>query len=74
MHLSYLIVILLFVVAGWCLWHKFRSSDPTLEHMGGYGTLSGLYFNNNGNRYTFKNIYDPISYPGYTTTIGKVVQ
>lgn len=43
------------------------------EGMGGYGTLSGLYFNNNARR-CFKNPYDPPDWDGmYCETIGKVV-
>jgi len=42
------------------------------ENMGGYGILSGLYFNNNARR-RFKNPYDPDSFNGYEETIGKVI-
>jgi hypothetical protein len=41
------------------------------EGMGGYGILSGLYFNNNARR-TFRNPYDPPGYE-YSETIGTVV-
>lgn len=41
--------------------------------MSGYGTISGMYFNNNGNRYCWHNPYDP---PGfmYCGVGSKVVQ
>jgi len=42
------------------------------EGMGGYGILSGLYFNNNAKR-CFKNPYDPEWFEGYCETIGTVV-
>lgn len=43
------------------------------ENMSGYGTISGMYFNNNGNRYCWHNPYDP---PGfmYCGVGSKVVQ
>ncbi len=41
------------------------------EHMGGYGILSGLYYNNRA-QHCFKNPYDPPGYE-YCETIGKVV-
>ena len=43
------------------------------EHMGGYGTISGLYWSNNGNKYCWHNPYDP---PGfmYCGISSKVVQ
>ena len=43
------------------------------ENMSGYGTISGLYFNNNGNRYCFHNPYDPPGYM-YCGVSSKVVQ
>jgi len=71
MRLSYLLVLLLAVVAVYCVWRKAKNPDPILEHMGGYGTISGLYYNNNA-KYCFKNIYDPPDYPGYCSVIGTV--
>lgn len=74
MNLSYLFVILLAIIAGYCVWMKTKQSpNPLLEHMGGYGTISGLYFNNQSTR-CFKNIYDPIDYPGYCSIIGTVTR
>ena len=60
-------IILLVVIVGISFYLYSRD-----EHMtGGYGTLSGLYFNN-PLKYCFTNPHDP---PGttYCTTIGKVV-
>lgn len=64
MHFLYLITLLMILLAAWCIWFK-----PLEE---GYKTLSGLYFHNNTMR-TFKNPYDPEWYPGYQTTIGRVI-
>lgn len=47
-------------------------SSKKKDHLGGYGILSGLYFNNNARR-CFKNMYDPDWWPGYCETIGTVV-
>lgn len=49
-----------------------RYIEGKKEGMGGYGTLSGLYFNNKAKR-CFKNPYDPDWWPGYCTTIGTVI-
>ena len=43
------------------------------ENMSGYGSVSGLYFNNNSS-HCFKNMYDPPDFEGYCTTIGTVVR
>lgn len=45
---------------------------PIREKLSGYGTISGLGFNNNA-VYCFKNPHDPPEYPGYCSVIGKVV-
>ena len=42
-----------------------------VEKMTGFGTLSGLAFNNNS-LHCFKNIYDPPGASGYCSVIGKV--
>lgn len=50
----------------------FKIIKRNKENMGGYGILSGLYYNNNAKR-CFKNPYDPPDFPGYCETIGRVV-
>ncbi len=52
MKLFWVIILMLAAVAAICLIHR-------KEGMGGYGTLSGLYFNNNGNIYCWENPYEP---------------
>ncbi len=42
------------------------------ENMGGYGTISGLYYNNQA-KHCFKNIYDDPNFSGYCEVIGRVV-
>jgi len=71
MHLSELVVVLLLIVAVFCVWYK-TSGSYQKEGLSGFGIASGLNFNNNA-KHCFKNIYDPPDYPGYCETIGKVV-
>lgn len=44
MEITYAIIILLLVVAGWCLLMKMQT--PTKEGISGFGVTSGLAFNN----------------------------
>jgi len=67
MHVVTLGVLVAAMTAMAFLWLKYRK-----ENMGGYGTISGLYYNNNA-KHCFKNIYDPPDFPGYCETIGTVV-
>lgn len=64
-HFAVLIVIA--IAVGWVV-----SRFYPKEHMNGYGTVSGLYFNNRGNMHCFTNPYDP---PGtvYCGVASKVV-
>lgn len=69
--------LLLFVMAGvlgflfvFCIMKPKRLKEGMT---GGYGTMSGLYFNNNGGR-CFKNPYDPDDFGGYCETTGFVIQ
>ena len=73
MKLSHLVLAILAVVVVYVVWLRARSPNPILEHMGGYGTLSGLYYNNNA-KYCFKNPYDPPDFPGYCSVIGTVTR
>lgn len=68
MELSHLLALILVIIAGFCILKKNRLR----EGMGGYGTISGLAYNNSA-KTCFKNIYDPPDYPGYCSVIGKVV-
>ena len=43
MEVTYAIIILLLIVAGWCLWMK---SPSSIENLSGYGVTSALAFNN----------------------------
>lgn len=68
MKLSMLIVIMLAIIAIFCIMqHK-----KIKEGLSGYGTISGLAMNNDA-KVCFKNIYDPPDFPGYCSVIGKVV-
>ena len=57
------------IVALFCM---YVSKKDTKEGMTGYGTISGLAFNNDA-KVCFKNIYDPPEFNGYCSLIGKVV-
>lgn len=71
MKASLLVVIVLAILAVICM---LKSSGYLKEGLSGYGIMSGLAFNNNANRYCFRNIYDPPDWDGaYCSTIGKVV-
>ena len=72
MAFSSLIVLILIGVVAYFIWLNTRP-NPILENMSGYGTISGLYFNNNA-KYCFKNPYDPESYQGYCSIIGTVTR
>ena len=65
---SLVIVLVVVIVAAWGIAKVFPR-----EHMSGYGTMSGLYFNNKNNMSCFTNIYDdpPVLYCGVSS---KVVQ
>lgn len=75
MKVEHLVVLVLLVVAGVCL---LRKGGYLRENMGGYGTISGLAYNNNA-RTCWKNPYDPDfdetgkPFYGYCGVIGKVV-
>ena len=69
MNLSMLIVIILAIFAIFCM---VKQSKYVKEDLSGYGTISGLAMNNDA-KVCFKNIYDPESWPGYCSVIGKVV-
>lgn len=74
MELSHFLVLILVIIAGFCILKKNRLR----EGMGGYGTISGLAYNNGG-RVCWKNPYDPefnedgTRFLGYCGVIGKVV-
>ena len=68
MKLSHLLVAILVIIALFCILKK----GYLREGMGGYGTISGLAYNNAG-RVCWKNPYDPEDFPGYCGVIGKVV-
>ena len=65
-----IVILILGAVVAWCI--LTMKSKNTKENMSGYGSISGLAFNNNA-KHCFKNVYDPPWFAGYCETIGKVV-
>ncbi len=69
MHVTQIVVILLFVFVMWCIWFQ----ATTTENLSGYGVTSALAFNNRPSYcWEGNDMYGGALSPG-CTTIGRVV-